>query len=262
MQLIIYGVNTIREAVFSGYLKRGGRVYASEKKWKNGIIDKSLIKLLKEKNIDILTKNDNIFLKDYGKEALMKGIAANVDYREKTYEELLENTDTGANLNAAGVSMPLPLYLILDEITDPQNLGSIIRTANCSGISGIIMPKSNSVFITSSVAYVSQGALFYVDAVRVTNISRIIEDLKKRGVWVVGLSNEAKDTIYDMDYNMPLAIVVGSEGKGLRRLTVENCDKILRIPMESGVNSLNASISFAVAAYEILRQRKYGGGKK
>jgi 23S rRNA (guanosine2251-2'-O)-methyltransferase len=262
MQLIIYGVNTIREAVFSGYLKRGGRVYASEKKWKNGIIDKSLIRLLKEKNIDILTKNDNIFLKDYGKEALMKGIAASVDYREKTYEELFEKTNEGTKLNEAGAPPPLPLYLILDEITDPQNLGSIIRTASGAGISGIIMPKSNSVFITSSVAYVSQGALFYVDAVRVTNISRTIGDLKKRGIWVAGLSGEADDTIYDMDFNAPLALVVGSEGRGLRRLTVENCDKILKIPMESGVNSLNASISFAVAAYEILRQRKYRSGKK
>ncbi|MHB8232613.1 MAG: 23S rRNA (guanosine(2251)-2'-O)-methyltransferase RlmB [bacterium] len=257
MQITVYGVNTIKEAVFSGNLKSGGKVYVSEKKWKNGIIDKNLIELLKEKNINILTKNDSAFINDYGKEALIKGIAVNIDYKEKDYEGLFRDTADNTDKDNK-----MPLYLILDEITDPQNLGSIIRTASCAGISGIIVPKSNSVFITSSVAYVSQGALFYVDVVRVANISRVIEDLKKRGVWVVGLSNEAKETIYDMDYNVPLAIVVGSEGKGLRRLTVLNCEKVLKIPMAGNITSLNASVSFAVTAYEILRQRKYAPSKK
>jgi len=252
MQITIYGTNTVKEAALSGNLKSGGKVYASEKKWKNGTIDKSLIGLLKEKNIGIITKNDSTFINDYGREAYIKGIAVNIDYKEKDYDGLFR--DAGGN---ASKDNGMPLYLILDEITDPQNLGSIIRTANCAGISGIIVPKSNSVFITSSAAYVSQGALFYLDVVRVANISRTIEDLKKRGVWVAGLSNEAKETIYDMDYNVPLAIVVGSEGKGLRRLTVENCEKLLKIPMAGNVTSLNASVSFAVTAYEIMRQRKY-----
>ena len=255
MRLTVYGTNTIKEAVLSGNVKKSGSVFVSEKKWKSKSLDKNLIKLLKEKNIAVLAKNENAFIKEYGKEALVKGIAVNIEYIEKDYEDLFDNTNTGKNNY-------MPLYLILDEITDPQNLGSIIRTANGADVSGIIMPRSNSVFITSSVAYVSQGALFYVDVVRVTNISRTIDDLKKRGIWAIGLSGEADDTIYDMDFNVPLAIVVGSEGYGLRRLTAENCDRILRIPMEAGVNSLNASISFAVAAYEILRQRKYGGIKK
>ncbi len=255
MNLIIYGVNTLKEAVFSGNLKMGDRVYLSEKKLKNGIIDKNLIKLFEEKNINVLTKNDGAFIKDFGREALIKGIAANVEYREKSYEEL-----TG-KANADNFPSVMPVYLILDEITDPQNLGSIIRTANCAGISGIIVPKSNSVFITSSAAHVSQGAVFYVDTVRVANISRTIEDLKKRGIWVIGLSNEAEDDIYGMDYDVPLAIVVGSEGKGLRRLTAEKCEKVLKIPMAGSINSLNASVSFAVTAYEILRQRKYAGKK-
>ena len=252
MRLTVYGTNTVREAVLSGNVKKGGTVFVSEKKWKSGIIDKNLTELLKEKNINITAKNDGAFINEYGKEALIKGIAVNVEYIEKDYEDLFDK---------AGKNNYIPLYLILDEITDPQNLGSIIRTASGAGVSGIIMPKSNAVFITPSVAYVSQGALFYVDSVRVVNISRTIVDLKKRGIWVAGLSGEADDTIYDMDFNVPLAVVVGSEGKGLRRLTAENCDKILKIPMEAGVNSLNASISFAVAAYEILRQRKYGGVK-
>ncbi len=244
MQLTIYGANTIKEAILSGKLQK--TVYVSEKKWKNGLIDKDFLNLIKAKNIKIEIKNDNIFIKEFAKEAFIKGIAATAYYNEKRYEELFENKDK-----------QLPFYLILDEVTDPQNLGSIIRTANCSGISGIIVPKSNSIFITSSVAQVSQGALFYVDVVRVTNIARVIDDLKKRGVWVIGMSNDSKDNIYSMDYNIPLAIVIGSEGKGLRRLTISKCEKILKIPMVGNVNSLNASISFAVMAYEVLRQRTY-----
>ena len=253
MRLTIYGTNTVREAVLSGNIKKGGSVFVGEKKWKGGSLDKDIIRILKDKNINITVKNDGAFINEYGREAFIKGIAANVEYAEKQYEDLLDSSMVNNNM---------PLYLILDEITDPQNLGAMIRTASGAGVSGIIMPKSNSVFITPSVAYVSQGALFYVDSVRVVNISRTIEDLKRRGVWVAGLSGEANDTIYDMDFNVPLAIVIGSEGRGLRRLTETVCEKLLKIPMESGVNSLNASISFAVAAYEILRQRKYCGVKK
>jgi len=252
MRLTVYGVNTVMEAVLSGNLKKGDAVFVSEKKMKSGIIDKNLTALLREKNISIIAKNDVAFMNEYGKEASVKGIAAAVEWTEKDYEDLFEKKD---------ISDSMPLYLILDEITDPQNLGSIIRTASGAGVSGIIMPKANSVFITPSVAYVSQGALFYVDTVRVVNVSRTIADLKKRGIWIAGLAGDAAETIYDMDFNVPLAVAVGSEGKGLRRLTAENCDKILSIPMEAGVKSLNASISFAVAAYEILRQRKYCGAK-
>lgn len=244
MQLTIYGANTIKEAVLSGKLRK--TVYVSEKKWKNGLIDKDFLKLIKAKNIKIEIKNDNIFIKEFGRESFIKGMAAAVEYDEKQYEELFEKR-----------GKQLPFYLILDEVTDPQNLGSIIRTANCSGISGIIVPKSNSIFITSSVANVSQGALFYVDVVRVTNIARTIDDLKKRGIWVVGLSNDSKDDIYSIDYNIPLAIVIGSEGRGLRRLTTSKCENILKIPMVGNVNSLNAGVSFAVMAYEVLRQRIY-----
>jgi 23S rRNA (guanosine2251-2'-O)-methyltransferase len=249
MQLTVYGANTIKEAVITENIKKGGSIFASEKKLKSGTIDKSLLSLLKEKKIGILKKNDGAFIKDYGREAYIKGIAANIEYKEKDYEEIIGDSGDKASM---------PLYLILDEITDPQNLGSMIRTASGAGVSGIILPKSNSVFVTPSVAYVSQGALFYVSVARVTNISRTVDDLKKRGIWVAGLSGDAKDAIYDVDFNVPAAVVVGSEGRGLRRLTAEKCDKVLKIPMEKGVNSLNASISFAVASYEILRQRRYG----
>ena len=248
MKLIVYGVNTVREAVISGSIKKGGSIFIAEKKHKTVAADKSFINLAKDKNITIYSKKDAVFLQEFGREAFAKGIAANAEYIEADYEDLL---------NKSGKNAAMPFYLILDEITDPQNLGSIIRTANGAGVSGIIIPKANSVGITSSAAYVSQGALFYVTVVRVVNISRTIADLKKRGIWVAGLSGDAANTIYGIDFNLPLALVIGSEGSGLRRLTAENCDSILKIPMERGVNSLNASVSFAVAAYEVVRQRKY-----
>lgn len=244
MLLTIYGTNTIKEAVLSGTLRK--TIYVSDKKWKRGLIDKGFLKLIRAKNIGIEVKNDNLFMQEFGREAFIKGMAAKVEYNEKQYEDLFGNQDGRQ-----------PFYLILDEITDPQNLGSIIRTANCSGISGIILPKSNSIFITSSVANVSQGALFYVDVVRVANIARIIEDLKKRGIWIIGLANGSENDIYSMDYNIPLAVVIGSEGKGLRKLTISKCENILNIPMAGDVTSLNAGVSFAVIAYEVLRQRMH-----
>jgi 23S rRNA (guanosine2251-2'-O)-methyltransferase len=254
MKLIIYGTNTIKEAIISGNLTKD--VYISEKKHKGGSIDKDLIKLIKSKNIKINIKNDQFFLKEFGNEASLKGIAAGIDYKEKSYEELILSSDETHSHKSKGLHK-FPFYILLDCVTDPHNLGSIVRTANCVGANGIIVPKSNSAYITPSVANVSQGAIFYTDVVRVINISRTIDNFKKQNIWVIGLSNEAKEDIYSMDYNIPIAIVIGSEGKGLRRLTMERCEKVLKIPMLGNINSLNASASFAVIAYEILRQREF-----
>lgn len=241
MRLLVYGINTIKEAALSGAL--GRFVYVSRKKLEKGSIDKKLLEILKKKNISLQPKNDPDFIREFGKDAYIKGIAAIADYSEASYEDIVKVNDKK------------PFYLILDEITDPQNFGAIIRTADCVGVTGIIVPKSNSINITPSVANVSQGAVFYTPVSTVVNISRTIDDLKKRGVWVFGLSNEGRDDIYSMDFDIPVALVVGSEGKGLRRLTSSKCEKILKIPMTGRVNSLNASVSFAVAAYEVLRQR-------
>ncbi len=243
MRLIIYGTNTINEAILSGAVK--DRVFVSEKKQKSGLIDKGLLELLKKNGIGVYPKKDEAFISEFGKEAFVKGIAGVADYREYGYEDIL----------ALPKHDSPPFYLILDGITDPRNFGAIIRTGNCAGLSGIIIPKNNSIGITSAAANVSQGALFYTPVAAVVNIARVIDDLKKRGVWVVGLSNEGNEDIYSMDFTVPLSLVVGSEGRGLRRLTSSKCEKILKIPMMGNVNSLNASASFAVCAYEILRQR-------
>jgi 23S rRNA (guanosine2251-2'-O)-methyltransferase len=148
-----------------------------------------------------------------------------------------------------------PFIIILDEITDPHNLGAIIRTAECAGAHGIIIPKRRSVGLTSVVAKTSAGAVEYLPVAKVTNIPSTIEELKERGIWVYGLDMEGEDEYYNVDINGPIAIVIGSEGKGIGRLVKEKCDSLLRIPMKGKVTSLNASVAASIMIYEVLRQR-------
>lgn len=148
-----------------------------------------------------------------------------------------------------------PLIIVCDEITDPHNLGAIIRTAECTGAHGVIIPKRRSAGVTAVVSKTSAGAVEYMAVARVPNISAALETLKKAGVWVFGASAEGDSDIWGTDLTGPAAIVIGSEGEGLSRLVQENCDFKLRIPMVGNITSLNASVSAAVILYETLRQR-------
>ena len=158
-------------------------------------------------------------------------------------------------LNAAKEKGKDPFIIILDKITDPHNLGSIIRTANCVGADGIIIPKRNSVGLNSVVAKTSAGAIEYTPVAKVTNISQTIDSLKKEGIWVAG-AEAGGDTMYRTNLKGPLALVIGSEGEGISRLVKENCDFLVEIPMYGNINSLNASVAAAVLMYEISRQRQ------
>lgn len=152
-----------------------------------------------------------------------------------------------------------PLVFILDGITDPNNLGSIIRTAECAGVHGIILPKRRSAGLTPVAAKVAAGAAEHIPIARVTNLSRTIEDLKKAGIWIAG-TDAREGTVYDSyDYRGALAIVIGSEGEGISRLVRENCDVLLRIPMYGEINSLNASIAAALIAFQAARKREEAG---
>lgn len=155
--------------------------------------------------------------------------------------------------NAENRSHP-PFIVILDKITDPHNLGSIIRTANCAGVDGIIIPKRGSVGLNEVVSKTSAGAIEYVPVCRVTNISQTIDSLKERGVWVAG-AEAGGETMYKTDLKGSMALVIGSEGEGISRLVKEKCDFLVEIPMFGDVNSLNASVAAAVLMYEIVRQR-------
>lgn len=148
-----------------------------------------------------------------------------------------------------------PFFLLLDEIEDPHNLGSIMRTADASGAHGIIIPKRRAVGLTATVAKASTGAIEHIPVVRVTNMARTIDELKERGVWIAGTDAKGKQDYRQFDGTMPLGLVIGSEGKGMGRLIREKCDFLIHLPMTGHVTSLNASVAAALLMYEVYRKR-------
>ena len=148
-----------------------------------------------------------------------------------------------------------PLLVVCDEITDVHNLGAIIRTAECAGAHGVIIPKRRSAGLTAVVGKTSAGAVAYLPVARVPNIAALLKDLKKQGVWVFGTAAEGTTSLYQADLKGPAAIVIGSEGDGMTRLVRENCDFLVSIPMKGRISSLNASAAAAILLYEAVRQR-------
>jgi 23S rRNA (guanosine2251-2'-O)-methyltransferase len=155
-----------------------------------------------------------------------------------------------------------PFLLILDEIEDPHNLGSILRTAECTGVHGVIIPKRRSASITATVSKTSAGAVEYVPVARVTNLAQCIDELKEAGVWIVGTDVAAKGEIYAREADVlsgAVGIVIGNENKGMGRLISQKCDVLLKLPMAGKLNSLNASVAAGVVMYEVLRRRRIEG---
>ena len=148
-----------------------------------------------------------------------------------------------------------PLLVICDELSDPHNLGAILRTAECAGAHGVIIPKRRSVGLTATVSKASAGAVEYIKVARVTNINAAISELKEKGVWVFGTAAEGSVPMYQADLRVPAAIVIGSEGDGMSRLVRQNCDVTVHIPMKGQINSLNASNAASILLYEAVRQR-------
>ena len=158
-------------------------------------------------------------------------------------------------LNIAREKGEPPFVIIAENLSDPHNLGSIIRTANAAGAHGVIIPKNRSVGLNSTVSKVSAGAVEYTPVARVSNIASTVEKLKKEGLWIVGTAVEGKMTHYDCDLTGALGIVIGSEGEGMSRIVREKCDFLVKIPMIGEIESLNASVAAGVLVYEALRQR-------
>lgn len=150
---------------------------------------------------------------------------------------------------------PSPLVLVLDCIQDPHNLGACLRTADAAGVAAVVMPKDKSAPISDTVLRVSCGGAESVPIVRVTNLARAMEKLKELGVWLVGTADEAKQSLYEIDLRGPIGIVMGTEGQGMRRLTAEHCDFLVRIPMSGRVDCLNVSVATGVCLFEAVRQR-------
>lgn len=147
------------------------------------------------------------------------------------------------------------LFLVLDGVTDPHNLGACLRTADAAGVTGVIVPKDKSAQITPTVRKVASGAAELVPLVVVTNLARTLRDIQELGVWVYGTAGEATQSVYDIDYKGPVAIVMGAEGKGMRRMTRETCDELVAIPLSGSVSSLNVSVASGVCLFEAVRQR-------
>ena len=156
-------------------------------------------------------------------------------------------------------NQPRSLYLVLDGVQDPHNLGACLRTADATGVDAVIIPKDRSAGLTAAVRKVAAGGAESVPLLEVTNITRCLKDMKKTGIWIYGASEAAMSTIYEYDYVSPVALVMGTEGDGLRRLTAEQCDHLIKLPMQGVVESLNVSVAAGVCLYEILRSRMAQG---
>ncbi|HAU19261.1 MAG TPA: 23S rRNA (guanosine(2251)-2'-O)-methyltransferase RlmB [Marinobacter adhaerens] len=173
-------------------------------------------------------------------------VAAVSESREWTEDDLLAQLAT---------SDKPPFLLVLDGVTDPHNLGACMRTADAVGVQAVIVPKDKSASLTPVARKVACGAAETVPFVRVTNLARFLRSLQDQGVWLIGTAGEADATLYQADFKGPVALVMGAEGKGMRRLTREHCDQLINIPMLGHVDSLNVSVATGVCLYEALRQR-------
>ena len=198
------------------------------------------------------TENDGII---EGRNAVVEALRAGVTI-DKIYILKGETDATlGHIASTAREKGEAPLLVVCDEISDPHNLGAIIRTAYCAGAHGVIIPKRRSAGLTSVVAKTSAGAVSYLPVARVPNLPALLKDLKDQGVWVFGTAAGGTTDLYHADLKGPAAIVIGSEGEGMSRLVEENCDFLVSIPMKGGLNSLNASAAAAILLYEAVRQR-------
>lgn len=237
----IIGRNPVLEALRSE--RDINKIWISEGSQKGSMLP--LIGLAKEKKVFVqIVPKKKI---DQMVEGIHQGVIAQVAAYD--YVELDDLFAKAAERDEA------PFFMILDEIEDPHNLGSIMRTADAVGAHGIIIPKRRAVGLTATVAKASTGAIEYIPVARVTNLSRAVEELKERGVWIVGTDAKGSDDYRNMDGKMPIGLVIGSEGKGMARLMKEKCDFLISLPMAGKVTSLNASVAASLLMYEVYRKR-------
>ena len=239
---LIIGRNAVREAIKSERTIEA--LYLAKGKLEGSINE--IIKLAKEKKI-VIKEVDRKKLDFLSDGEVHQGVIAIV-----TPYKYCEVSDI---LDVAIKKGEKPFIVILDEIEDPHNLGSIIRTAELCGVHGIIIPKRRNASITSTVYKSSAGAIEHVKVAKVTNINNVIDKLKEEGVWVYGADIEGEDYSYNVDFSGACALVIGSEGRGISKLTLKKCDRLVKIPMVGKINSLNASVAGGILMYEVLKNR-------
>lgn len=236
MKEYIYGKNTVKEALLAN--KKIVKLYVTKN-------NEDFISLAKKRNINYQVV-DNGYLNK-----LVNGNHQGVilEIEGYTYYSVDEIINSESKLK-------YPLIVMLDGLEDPHNLGAILRTCDASGVDGVIIGKNRSVKLNSTVAKVSTGAIEYVKVAEVTNLTNTIKYLKEKGYWIVGAEYCDRSVLYtDVKYDMPVCLVIGSEGKGVSRLVADNCDYLVKIPMIGHVNSLNASVSCSILIYEIIKNR-------
>ncbi len=233
--MYVCGKNVCRELLLNN--RKVEKLYLSE-----SFKDREFLDLVSKKNIKatILSKFEMDRIKFENHQGIIMKIE---DYKYLNEKEMLDNLPEN------------PFIVILDHIEDPHNFGAIIRTCEAAGVHYIIIPKNRSVSVNETVMKTSVGALDNVKIVLVTNLNNIINKLKEKGVWVVGTDMKDSVVYTEIDYKLPIALVIGSEGFGMSNLVKKNCDFIARIPMFGKINSLNASVATGVMIYEVVRQR-------
>jgi len=245
MRGILYGRNAVWEALRAGR-RRFYKLVLAEGVRESGIVAEIAdlarrrqipLQRVERRQLDEISSNH-------------QGVAAEVSpYPYVDWEEILAEIERGQEM---------PLLLLLDCLQDPQNLGALLRTAEIVGVQGVVLPKRRAVGVTPAVVNASAGAVEHLRVARVTNLVRAMEELKGRDIWIVGLENVPQaQPYYQADLNLPLALVVGSEGRGMRRLVREKCDLLIKLPMRGRISSLNAAVAGSIALYEAWRQRGF-----
>lgn len=237
--MFLYGKKVLKEAIESG--QRIKRVYIYEN------IERldELTEFLKKHKIRFQKAPMRVLEKLCG-ERKNQGVVFEIEeFKYLSLEEFLDQFENR-----------ISFLIILDQIQDPHNLGAIIRTAVCVGADGVVITKNRSAKITPAVVKVSAGMIFKIPVIIVTNLVNAINKLKEKGIWIYGADMDGK-ILWNVDLKVPLALIMGNEGQGLRRLVKENCDELISIPMKNSVDSLNVSVSMGILAFEVLRQREF-----
>lgn len=239
----VYGVHAV-EALLRHHPKRVKQLWLAEGRQDPRV--QALLDLAREARV-VVGQRDRRELDEWA-EGVHQGVIAEVSpsqvWGEAMLDELLDRCE--------GV----PLLLVLDGVTDPHNLGACLRTADAAGAQAVIVPKDKSATLNATVRKVACGAAEVIPLVAVTNLARTLEKLRQRGLWTVGTAGEAEQDLYELDLRGPTVLIMGAEGKGMRRLTREHCDYLARLPMAGSVSSLNVSVATGVCLFEAVRQRK------
>jgi len=239
----IYGVHAV-EALLRHHPRRVKQLWLAEGRQDPRI--QALLELARQARVPVGQRERREL--DEWAEGVHQGVLAEVSpsqvWGEAMLDELLDRCEGP------------PLLLVLDGITDPHNLGACLRTADAAGVQAVIVPKDKSATLNATVRKVACGAAEVVPLVAVTNLARTLEKLRQRGLWTVGTAGEVEQELYGLDLRGPTVLIMGAEGKGMRRLTREHCDYLVRLPMAGSVSSLNVSVATGVCLFEAVRQRR------